>query len=1351
MGNDAGLPLGTGFDNRKPEQLTKEIVRVTQALRPHGGLRGWSWASNWWVFHERGAAAARTPQEKKEYEQARAEALKTGKWAAVLDRVAERRWSYARDAQGLFNATLKKALGYRPLTASAAPYRNVESYPPLSLSNVDEIDLQAQWEQIAVPYVSAHNVDFYKRPGKRAWLHPEVWNDAGTGEQVVPTLFMGLMRGADGVGCSGPIPPWAPRPRDDRHGHAGTASLFRAMGTVMKTYGPLLERLHNNDRVAIVVSGRMLKIDDWPNVYGTHFARLLEAYCACLHAHHPATHVFADDLAPGVLEKFRAVLVIDQRVEFEPALLKALRAAKKAGVRVFHDGTSRADLVREFTPLGISFTHFEKDPSPASDDAAYERFPRYVLAGVPALRKALDPVASRPAKVDNPEVLLSERKAEQGRYLFVVNNTTPPHGPGRMWRVSLLCAARVPLVADIDLGPGARHVYDVFAGKKIEPVRGVVQADCRDLHGRLFAILPEAIDRVELTVATVPAEGGTVLWRARVLDRKGRPIQAVVPLRVRLFLDGQRIDEQITVCHNAGGDARLYPTQPFRCPRLTAGSSLRLEAQELFSGKAAAVAARVSRRRAASGFREVAPAKLTGEREKELQGKPVETKWLPAAERFGPHVRDLAVSGDGRTAYLSTFNWDHNLYALDLATGKTTWRQRLGHYFTFAPKAVPGGVAVQGFDFHTSEGYHLYLVDQKGRPARRFALYGTPGRLPHRFVPSILNDRVNQLVPAPDGSWVATAGNLGLAVWRRDGRLAWRLDWWQTGQEGGLLHAVDADTLLLVRGLEVIACTSGDGHVAWRRTLAPSGETTCVRSSADGRTIALLTTADGGRVFVLRDGKVKHTIATGGNDMALSADGQSLAIVEGRQLKFYAGRALRWVLPGDDVLHHPRIAADGKRIACASEIGTLYVAAAGGKVLLERDMGAVVVPAFLPGGDLLAAGWMGRIVRLSADFAQRWSVLLRPQAKDVRGRLLPRDEAPTSRYSGWGNALARPLPLTPNLLGPRTCRIELRSSRPHTALVGSPEALVDGKAEPPPQPWLAWPEVGWFAEGKTFNALQFDTFRTRLRVEAITLVEDARHPESWLRDVRLEYWDAAAERWRSAGRLLSDAAVHSHRLARPAESSRWRLVPSGLSGNLRLAEVVLHGKAVGPSHPDVVARRPVAVLFDEGDDLKEAGLVHDGFGLKFAFGGAYSGGRFLRLEADRSVAAPWKPPFGHVLPDWDFEIAEKPVPGQYRYLQFACKALSEKTTGLVLRLDGDGYGRSVSCHAGKYTKEADALARQVAARPPSEWTVVRIDLWEVFKKPVRVRGLRLAATGGPAGFDRVLLGRSLEELARAKR
>ena len=60
---------------------------------------------------------------------------------------------------------------------------------------------------------------------------------------------------------------------------------------------------------------------------------------------------------------------------------------------------------------------------------------------------------------------------------------------------------------------------------------------------------------------------------------------------------------------------------------------------------------------------------------------------------------------------------------------------------------------------------------------RRFALYGLPQRLPHRFVPALVRDHINSFAVGDGGKWVASAGDLGVAVWSADGRVLWRQDW----------------------------------------------------------------------------------------------------------------------------------------------------------------------------------------------------------------------------------------------------------------------------------------------------------------------------------------------------------------------------------------------------------------------------------------------------------------------------------------------------------------------------------------------------------------------------------------------
>lgn len=1347
---DAGLPLGgPGFDGRKPEQLQKDIERVSKALDPYPSYRGWTWHSNWWIYQNTGANAAKTPEEKEAYNAAFKEAQATGKWNEILDRVAGYRLGYAVEAQDLFNKTLRSVSPRKDLvTASAGTYRNVQSYPPISFQNIDEVDLQGQFEQIMLPYFPAHAVDFYRRPGKPVWGHPEIWNDSGTGEQIMPQLFSMFMRGTDGAGPSGIVPAWS----GDRYGgawnedprlsHFGTLSVYRATNGVFKRYGNWLRALTPDDKVAIAVSGRQFKIDDWATVAGHHFSRVMEAWATCLHAHHPATFVFAEDVKPDSFKKYKAVLVVGQNVEMEPALAAAIKNAQAGGTQVFADGTCRPELVKDYTPLDIKFDKFETDKHPASDDAAYYRFPQYIKANLPVVQRVLDGVTPPVAKIENPEVWASQLSGGAGKYLFVVNNTTPPFEPGQIWRTTILESSRLPLTVPIGLTSTSPVVYDVLDMKKVTPQSGALTADLRDLPMRIYALLPTEIASVALRGPSTLEGGQNFKWWTQVRDAGGKPIDAAVPVRVRLLAnDGSTLREQFVSSDAKGIGGELV------APLNASAGNLTLEATELLGGQSVRLSAALK-----APSLPVAPDKKYSVADADASGKAASVAPEPVTRDFGPHLRDVAVLDGGKVAVLNAHNWNHNLYGVDLDTGKTLWRDKAGHYFAFAPQAINGGFVAQGFDYNSAEGYHLYLGDGTGRMARRFALYGLPRRLPHRFVPGLFGDRsnpINNFATPEDGSWVASSGDMGLVVWARDGKELWRQDWWKTGRGQARLDAPDESTLLVARpvgGLSLTAYDAKSGKPKWDIDLAPTGVAQHIAHSADGKTIALLTDYEGGRAFLVRGGKVVSTLPTAGLDIAVSPDGERVAVIEQNQLKVYGvSDGLRWIFPGDDVLRAPRFSPDSKRLAIGSEIGTVYVLDDAGKVLFSQDNEAITVPAWLPGGDLLLANWMGKASRLGADYKAKWSTLLRPAADDATSTLMNKDATPTMRVEGWGNAEDKPLPMTPNLLTDTKAivRVEVEGN-PHIQFTQPYATLADGKTEPPNQPWISWSDVNWFAEGSPPVAVVFDAFRTQMRVNAITFYEDPAHPESWLRDARLEYWDADKELWQPAGQLLSDSAVHTHKLAKPVESGKLRVViPSGLFGSVRWSEVVLHGEALGASHPDVVAKRPRAVLFDDSDIFKNIYPYADRW--SFQLNGAYSGGRFWQVNANQTIAPTFLPPYGHMVPTWNFEIAENPQPGQYRWLQFAVKGLSPEAKGAAVFFGG------YRIHVGDPGTEANGAPYKAAEALTQDWQTVRVDLWSLYKKPTNIQTLYLSAIGGPVGFDQIVLGRTEADLPPEKK
>jgi hypothetical protein len=152
-------------------------------------------------------------------------------------------------------------------------------------------------------------------------------------------------------------------------------------------------------------------------------------------------------------------------------------------------------------------------------------------------------------------------------------------------------------------------------------------------------------------------------------------------------------------------------------------------------------------------------------------------------------------------------------------------------------------------------------------------------------------------------------------------------------------------------------------------------------------------------------------------------------------------------------------------------------------------------------------------------------------------------------------------------------------------------------------------------------------------------------------------------------------------------------------------------------------------------------------GARLNLDDAYSGGHSLQVETGKEVHPFYQSPFGHALPGWNFEIVEKPAPGQYRWVQFAWKGLAPPTTGASLLLGPPWPGHGVAVTAGEpIWKEGVAVNKEIEDTLPQEWQVVRVDLWDALKKPLNIQSLNLSAAGGPAAFDQIILGRSEADL-----
>jgi hypothetical protein len=120
------------------------------------------------------------------------------------------------------------------------------------------------------------------------------------------------------------------------------------------------------------------------------------------------------------------------------------------------------------------------------------------------------------------------------------------------------------------------------------------------------------------------------------------------------------------------------------------------------------------------------------------------------------------------------------------------------------------------------------------------------------------------------------------------------------------------------------------------------------------------------------------------------------------------------------------------------------------------------------------------------------------------------------------------------------------------------------------------------------------------------------------------------------------------------------------------------------------------------------------------------------------------------LPGWNYPIAEKPGPGQYRYLRFAWKRLGG--TGIMVQFHHAAGSWNQRYYAGTLSPGVAQWGPMIGLtdKAPAEWTVVTRDLFRDFG-PVTITGFALTPMlGGEGGlFDHVYLGRTVADLDRA--
>jgi hypothetical protein len=198
-----------------------------------------------------------------------------------------------------------------------------------------------------------------------------------------------------------------------------------------------------------------------------------------------------------------------------------------------------------------------------------------------------------------------------------------------------------------------------------------------------------------------------------------------------------------------------------------------------------------------------------------------------------------------------------------------------------------------------------------------------------------------------------------------------------------------------------------------------------------------------------------------------------------------------------------------------------------------------------------------------------------------------------------------------------------------------------------------------------------------------------------------------------------------------------------------LVVVLVTGAISGQPSAAPKAGGPPAVVVLLEDDTE--GLI-----AQFS-GGAEEGARVGRDFRDFycGVCSVCVTPFQRYCPrlkGWDYPIAEKPGPGQYRYLRFAWKRVGG--AGIMIQLHNSAGSWNQRYLAGQRSPVTAGWGPvlPVADAAPAEWVVVTRDLFKDFD-PMRLTGLALTPMdGGAAGlFNHFYLGRTVADLGPGQR
>ncbi len=299
--------------------------------------------------------------------------------------------------------------------------------------------------------------------------------------------------------------------------------LKRLVDTVVRPLGPTLVQVPESDKDVAFLESLASEMFAGRGTYGWNGSWAGDMWIICQYASLQPRVVFDETIQERGLDAYKVLVMPDCDV-LPASVVEAVLAFQKRGGIVVGD--------ERLCPAVKPDVLVESLVRPKQADEAR----RMNIEKAIALRAALDPRYQRMADSSTPDVIPYLRRHGSTDYLFAVNDRRQ-YGD-YVGHHGLVMEDGLPTDAVLTLRR-AGHVYDLVAGRKVDATAedGVIRLDRHfgPCEGHLLMITDRPIADVRVTVPEQAKPGETVTVQVAVVDADGRPLDAVVPVRVDLL------------------------------------------------------------------------------------------------------------------------------------------------------------------------------------------------------------------------------------------------------------------------------------------------------------------------------------------------------------------------------------------------------------------------------------------------------------------------------------------------------------------------------------------------------------------------------------------------------------------------------------------------------------------------------------------------------------------------------------------------------------------------------------------------------------------------------------------------